>query len=67
MIIERHYSSSPEDEEYAVRAFMLLIKLLDNAENSPGRHPGNCPRPPAAGSRNSEAGTSGMEGNHPVK
>lgn len=28
MVIERHYSSRPEDEEYVVRALLLIIKLL---------------------------------------
>lgn len=31
MIIERHYSSRPEDQEYVARALLLLIKLLESA------------------------------------
>lgn len=28
MIIERRYSSRPEDEELVIKAFLLLIELL---------------------------------------
>jgi len=30
MIIERHYSSRPEDQEYVIRALLALIKLLES-------------------------------------
>lgn len=35
MVIERHYSSRPEDEEYVVRALLLIIKLLGISTGNP--------------------------------
>ncbi|MCL6611742.1 MAG: hypothetical protein K6T66_09420 [Peptococcaceae bacterium] len=35
MIIEKHYSSRPEDEDYVIRALLLVIKLLDRAGDNP--------------------------------
>jgi len=28
VIIEKHYSSRPEDQEYIIKAFLLLMDLL---------------------------------------
>ncbi len=31
MIIKRHYSSRPEDQEFVIRALVLVLKILDGA------------------------------------
>ncbi|MCL6476997.1 MAG: hypothetical protein K6T65_01140 [Peptococcaceae bacterium] len=61
MVIEKHYSGRPEDEEYVVRAFMLLIKTLENAERGAGPHPEKPPSAAPAGSRKSTTQTAGTE------
>lgn len=55
MIIEKHYSKRPEDEEYIIRAFQLVARMLlhrdeqkaDNIGDTKDRPPETGDNPPA--------------------